>query len=196
MRARASSKGSRRLRVDRWGISITKQAEQRFDGTRAPHSTTWLCRRVKLMAGAVEGEGERENSPRLRRFPRIFSRSPPIPDADLPSFRYTPDRLEMHVQTHGRHPRWVRLLCAASSRACWFRSRSHGSPSTLRMIKFVACAIPLPLGLPTGMLCATELDARARHRNATLFPRLVRGPPFNLSTYPHRETTSLTLPLR
>lgn len=59
------------------------------------------------MTGAVWEEMGRERAPpRLRRFPLIFSPSPPIPDAGLPDSRYALDRLEIHVKLHGRPPRW------------------------------------------------------------------------------------------
>ena len=71
------------------------------------------------------------------------------------------------------------MLCASILHARWLASPDHGSPAGV--ITFMACAIPLRLGLLAGMLCATKPYARARHGNATL-PRLVRGPPVSRST--------------
>lgn len=59
----------------------------------------------RLLGGGRESVGRPS-----RRVPLIFSRSPPIPDAGLPTFRYAPDRLEIHVQLHGQAPAGIIAL--------------------------------------------------------------------------------------
>lgn len=132
------------------------------------------------MTGAVGRRRREKGSP--RRFPLIFSRSPPIPDAGLPSFFDASDRLDIHVQVHRGHFAGLRMLCVSASHACSRSWLSRFCGPQLSVIAFVACAMPLQLGIASGMLCATKPYARARHRTATFSPRLVRGPPPSLST--------------
>ena len=99
------------------------------------------------MAGAVGRRRRERGSPRLRRFPLIFSRSPPIPDAGLPSFFDAPDRLKMHVQIHGEpHLAGLRMLCTAASYACSRSWLLRSCGPQLPLLAFLTCAMSLQLG--------------------------------------------------